>query len=86
MKLNEKEKECLQLLTEWGQQGIVHGHRDEVIKELGIDGTVYKPLMKKMEEIGAVKIPLQGMGIEFAEQFEIQEQALFQEIWQTIDK
>lgn len=85
MNLSKQEKECLQLLIRWSQVGRVNGERDEVVTELGIDNSAYKPLMKKMEEISAVCDVAQGMGQDYAEYFKMSSRDLLQDIWQMIE-
>ncbi len=85
MRLNKEEKECLYLLAKWSQEGRINGERDEVVTELGIDNSTYRPLMKKMEEIGAADNIAQGMGQDYAAYFKISEPALFQDVWQMIE-
>ena len=84
MRLSKEEKECLRLLTRWSQAGRVSGECGEVIAGLGIDSSLYEPLMKKMEDIRAVYDVAQGMGQDYAEYFKIPASVLLQEILQMI--
>ena len=86
MKLSEEEKRCLELIIKWDQRVKgVNVERNQIIKQLGIDDSAYKPLMKKMEEICAVHNVARGMGQEYGEYFKISEPALLQDIWQMIE-
>ena len=82
MKLNADEKRCLDLLQEWSQQGRVNCVSNEVIGALKLDAEKYKSVMKKMEEIGAIKVRLRGMGIDYAAYFTIPERRVLEEMAQ----
>jgi len=85
MTLNEKEKEFIQLLKKWSQEGKVLIERDEVIKDLDVDPSECKSVIKKFEEIGAVYNVAQGMGQEYGEFFKIRDPCTLQDLWRMIE-
>lgn len=85
MKLSEEEKRCLELLKKLAQNGKALVERHELVTELGVDVDMYKELVRKMEEIGAVFGVAQGMGQEYGEFFKIRDYRTLQDLGQEND-
>ena len=78
MKLSEKEKSCLRLLTKWSKGKKVNVHRDEVIQALDIDDDAYVSIIKLMDSFRLIENVVHGVGYVY-EAFNIKEYEIYQE-------